>query len=406
MVIEQHFPYKSFHFKSAFNNKYNFTRKSFKRIKKVLTIFGLSLEKLKNTDKCMKKVIHIFIVGTGKVGTQFLKLISEKSELKTENGDFIFKIAGIANHSRMLINHKGINPADWKLNLLKTGEPAIIKSFISRMQKTDLTNSIFLDCTDGDEIVKYYDVILRSIPIVTPNKSANSGTYQKYLALKKTVKRFKTDFRYSANVGVGLPSLDVINSLLSGGDRITSIEGLFSSTMNYLLDKLLITNKKFSELLKEAHDKGLTEPDPRNDLNGIDTARKILILAREAGYKIEMSDIEIENLVPPILRNINLLDKFYNSIKIADSKFDSLKKLAVKTKRKLVYSARLRNNKVSVGIEMVDSGHPFYSASSNEKVVLFYSEFYNENPLIIKGQSGGAKATASVLVSDILKTVG
>ncbi|NMB81178.1 MAG: hypothetical protein GYA14_05120 [Ignavibacteria bacterium] len=354
----------------------------------------------------MKKVIHIFIVGTGKVGTQFLKLISEKSELKTENGDFIFKIAGIANHSRMLINHKGINPADWKLNLLKTGEPAIIKSFISRMQKTDLTNSIFLDCTDGDEIVKYYDVILRSIPIVTPNKSANSGTYQKYLALKKTVKRFKTDFRYSANVGVGLPSLDVINSLLSGGDRITSIEGLFSSTMNYLLDKLLITNKKFSELLKEAHDKGLTEPDPRNDLNGIDTARKILILAREAGYKIEMSDIEIENLVPPILRNINLLDKFYNSIKIADSKFDSLKKLAVKTKRKLVYSARLRNNKVSVGIEMVDSGHPFYSASSNEKVVLFYSEFYNENPLIIKGQSGGAKATASVLVSDILKTVG
>lgn len=354
----------------------------------------------------MENRINIFLVGTGNVGKSLIELIAEKDLYQISGNLFRIRIAGIANRSKMLINHKGIKPTGWKLNLLKTGEPTIIKSFISRMTKTNLANSIFLDCTDGDEIVKYYDVILRSIPIVTPNKSANSGTYQKYLALRKTVKRFKTDFRYSANVGVGLPSLDVINSLLSGGDRITSIEGLFSSTMNYLLDKLLITNKKFSELLKEAHDKGLTEPDPRNDLNGIDTARKILILAREAGYKIEMSDIEIENLVPPILRNINLLDKFYNSIKIADSKFDSLKKLAVKTKRKLVYSARLRNNKASVGIELVDSGHPFYSASSNEKVVLFYSEFYNENPLIIKGQSGGAKATASVLVSDILKTVG
>lgn len=352
----------------------------------------------------MKKVIHIFIVGTGTVGTEFLKLISEKNLLKTERGDFIFKITGLANRSKMLINTRGIKPADWKINLINNGEPAIIESFISRMIKSNLANSIFIDCTDGGEITKYYTSILHSIPIVTPNKSANSGNYKNYVSIRKTTQKFNNDFRYSANVGVGIPSIDIINTLLAGGDRIRSIEGLFSSTMNYVLDKLLSTDKPFSRLLLEAKEKGLTEPDPRNDLNGIDAARKILILAREAGAKIEMRDVKVENLVPAILRNINSLNKFYDSIKIADSKFETIKKIAVKTDRKLVYSARYKNNKASVGIEMVDSVHPFYSASANEKVVLFYSEFYKDHPLIIKGQSGGANATAALLVSDILKS--
>lgn len=352
----------------------------------------------------MEKKINIFLVGTGNVGKSLIELIAHDNLYKIAGKKFRIRIIGIANRSKMYFSRQSINANIWK-SLLTTGNTANVDLFIETMKHYKLPNTILVDCTDGDEISRYYKVILKQFPIVASNKSSNSGSYKNYSAIRDTIKKYNTDFRYSANVGVGLPSIDIINSFLSGGDKVTAIEGLFSSTMNYLLDKLLTTDKPFSRLLVEAKEKGLTEPDPRNDLNGIDTARKILILARESGAKIEMNDIKIENLVPVILRNIRSLDKFYHSIKIADSKFDAMKRVAVKNKRKLVYSARFKNNKASVGIEMVDAVHPFYSASANEKVVLFYTEFFKHHPLVIKGQSGGAKETASVLISDILKTV-
>jgi aspartokinase/homoserine dehydrogenase 1 len=351
----------------------------------------------------MIKEVNIFLVGTGNVGSAFLKLLASRS--KIGNGKFHFRVIGIANRSGMYISTKGIKPDNWKSTVKQKGEPTKIESFIETMKKINLANSVFIDCTDNDIICRHYEKILQLFPIVTPNKSANSDSYKKYLSIRKTVQKYKTDFKYSANVGVGLPSLDIINSLIAGGDKINSIEGLFSSTMNYLLDKLQTTDKSFSRLLLEAKEKGLSEPDPRNDLNGIDTARKILILAREVGAKIEMTDIKVENLVPKILRNIKSLNNFYDSIKIFDRKFDELKKIAVRSNRKFVYVARYRDNKVSVGIEMTDATHPFYSASADEKVVLLYTDFYKDHPLVIKGQSGGATATAEVLLSDIIKII-
>lgn len=353
----------------------------------------------------MKKNIHIFLIGTGNVGKAFLKHISENNVIKTKGGLFNLRIVGVANRSGMLLNNNGIKLNDWKFKPTEKGFIPKIESFILKMKEMGLPNSVFIDCTDGKDIAQYYDTILQSIPIVTPNKYANSDLFKKYNTLRRITAKYKTDFRYSANVGVGLPTLDIINSLILGGDKIVAIEGLLSSTMNFLLDKLLTTNKKFSELLKEANKKGLTEPDPRNDLNGIDTARKLLILARESGARIEMSDIEIENLVPVILRNINSLDNFYESIKIIDNKFDQIKKKALRYKSKLVYSASYNKKSASVKIKLVNKNHPFYSASVNEKVVLIFSEFYKKLPLVIKGTSGGAEATAKVLVSDIIKIV-
>ncbi|MDQ7817678.1 MAG: hypothetical protein RDU14_11700 [Melioribacteraceae bacterium] len=353
----------------------------------------------------MKKQINLFLVGTGLVGKALLKSIKINPTVQSENRSITIKVAGIANRSNMLLGKRGIDPVKWKSELNNNGGQTNIKSFIELMKRMKLPNSIFVDCTDGNDIVTLYNTILKTTPIVTPNKSANAGSYKQYNVLKDIVRKNGTDFRYSANVGVGVPSLDVIKSILSGGDKIVAIEGLFSSTMNYLLDKLMTTNKKFSDLLKEAEQKGLTEPDPRNDLNGIDTARKILILVRDSGVKLELSDVKIENLVPVILRNIKSLDRFYESLKIYDKKFDELKKEALRKNCKLVYSANYRKNSASVKIEMVDTSHPFYFSSSKEKVVLFYTKFYKKHPLIIKGQSGGAKAAAAVLVSDILKTI-
>lgn len=349
--------------------------------------------------------VNIFMIGTGSVGKAFLNQISCKNTYYIQKQPIKLKITGIANRTKMLIEKRGIEPAKWGSKLNNQGSMTNIKRFIESMKRIDLSNSVFIDCTSENEIVPFYYDILKSMAIVTPNKSANSGSYKQYITLNKIAKKYRTGFRYSANVGVGLPSLDIISSLISGGDKIIAIEGLFSSTMNYLLDKLITTDKQFSELLRDAHINGLTEPDPRNDLNGIDTARKLLILVREAGVEIEMPDIKIENLVPEILRNINSLEKFYQSMKICNRIFEELKKKAINKKCRPLYSAKLKNGRASVGIETVDSSHPFFTSSADEKVVLFYTEFYKKHPLIIKGQSGGAKATAEVLVYDILKTI-
>lgn len=352
----------------------------------------------------MEKKINLFIIGTGKVGSSLIKLIAENDLYQISNKRFRIRIIGIANRSKMYFTGGGIKTGKWK-SLLMKGRNINVESFIEIMRQFKLPNSVFVDCTDGNDISRYYKSILKSTPIVTSNKSLNSSGYRDYSSIRRVVKKHNTYFRYSANVGVGLPSLDIINMILSGGDKVTSIEGLFSSTMNYLLDKIMTTDKPFSSLLQEAKEKGLTEPDPRNDLNGIDTARKILILARESGAKIEMADIEIENLVPEIFRNDKTTDKFLNNPEFINSKFNKIKKNAVKNNRKIVYSARYKDKKATVGIEMVDTVHPFYSASASEKVVLFYTDFFNKYPLIIKGSSGGADATARVLISDILRIV-
>lgn len=351
----------------------------------------------------MSMRISLFIAGTGLVGSELLKYLKNNSAFDLNGHPVKISVIGIINRSRMLIDNKGINPKKWKEVLFKNGRRADISEFIDRMTSAGFSNTIFADCTDGNDLVIHYGTILKKIPIVTPNKSANSQSYSDYIKLREIIRKHRTGFRYSANTGVGLPGIDLIRSMREGGDRIAEIKGLFSSTMNFLLDNLISTGRSFSSLILEAKEKGLTEPDPRIDLNGIDTARKILILAREAGAEIEFNDIKIQNLVPPKLKKLNSVELFLKEMKSYDFHFENLKLRSLSMKCKPVYTASFKGDKAQVQIEMVDSNHPFYSANSNEKVLLIRSEFYNKHPLIIKGSSGGAKATAALVVSDILK---
>jgi aspartokinase/homoserine dehydrogenase 1 len=272
------------------------------------------------------------------------------------------------------------------------------------MQSLNLANSIFLDCTAGRQIIPNYEEILSSaISIVTPNKLANSGTYEQYIRLKTIAKKFGVDFRYSANAVVGLPTIDVLDNLKESGDEIYGIEGLFSSTLNYVLQEFITRNVKFSHLEQEAVEMGITESDPREDLNGRDAARKLLILVRESRAKLEMEDIEIESLLPNSIMKMRNIDSFFTKLKMLDKGFEERKQKALSQGKVLRYISKYEKGRAVVKLTEVGREHPFYNTTAKEKIIAIRTKFYSPTPFIMKGYGGGADSAAAVILSDILK---
>jgi len=350
--------------------------------------------------------LNIFLIGVGNVGSAFINETKKNKAFFVDDRIFFIKVIAMASSSKTIFSSDGINLENWKLLLQKSPAKTNINEFISKMIRLNLPNSVFLDCTDGNSIIPYYKKILSSsIPIVTPNKNACSNKLSLYSTLNKISKHNNVRFHYSATVGVGIPSLDIIQSLLRGGDKVLSIEGLFSSTMNYVLNEIMYSGKKFSDIILEAQKLGMTEPDPRNDLTGLDSAKKILILAREAGANLELAEIKIQNLVTKKLQRAQTQSELINQLKQMDKYFSRLKKLTIATNKKLIYLASYKNNSASVKIVRVNSTHPFNNISANEKIISIKSKFYSKTPLIIKGRGGGVDVTARVLISDIIKTI-
>jgi aspartokinase/homoserine dehydrogenase 1 len=240
------------------------------------------------------------------------------------------------------------------------------------------------------------------VSIVTPNKVANSSKTKFYEGLREAANCGKSEFRYETNVGAALPIIDSLKDLMQNGDKIIKIEGVFSGTLSYIFN-LLKEGKKFSDIVRNAKENGYTEPDPRDDLSGLDIARKLLILIRETGTKIELDDIKVENLVPKKLQNIKNIDEFLNKLKEYDSKFEAMRIEAEKENKVLAYVAKYENKKATVKMESVSIDHPCGSLSGTENVVVFNSRYYNDVPLTIKGPGAGPIITASGVLSDILK---
>ena len=271
------------------------------------------------------------------------------------------------------------------------------------MLKLNLPNSVFVDCTSSEEVAGFYESILdANISIVTPNKKANSSTLEKYKTLKKTAFKRGVKFLYETNVGAGLPVINTMNDLLLSGDKVISIEAVLSGTLNYIFSSF-VEGRNFSEVVKEAKEKGYTEPDPRDDLNGMDVARKILILAREAGWELELSDIKVENLVPESCQGEMPIDKFFDELTKHDVNFEKMRKQAANQNEKLRYMAILNNGKVSIQLKSVDSTHPFYSLSGSDNIILLTTERYHERPMIIRGPGAGAAVTAAGVFADIIR---
>lgn len=350
-----------------------------------------------------RKVLNIFLVGTGLIGKVLLKMIRDQfTKLASENLLEI-NVVAVANSKRMLFREEGLDPINCVNELTEKGAPMVMQEFVETMVNLNLTNSIFVDCTSSEEVTSHYEQILdANISIVTPNKKANSGTLEKYRSMKQIAFRRGVKFLYETNVGAGLPVINTMNDLLLSGDKIIRIEAVLSGTLNFIFSSFT-EGRKFSDVVKEARAKGYTEPDPRDDLNGMDVARKILILSRESGSELELSDIGVENLVPEDCRGDLSIDEFLKRLEQHDEAFEKLRRAAAGKKEKLRYMAILDNGNVHISLGSVGESHPFYSLSGSDNIILLTTERYNERPMVIRGPGAGADVTAAGVFADIIR---
>lgn len=348
-------------------------------------------------------VLHVFIVGTGLIGSTLLQqLKTVVPKIKRDYG-LELKLVGLANSKKMHFDPNGFSPSNWEELLEKSTDKMEIDAFIKKMQETNLMHSVFVDCTASEKVASTYHTILEStISIVTPNKKANSGSFESYCALKELSKEHGVKFLYETNVGAGLPVISTVTNLLRSGDIILKIEAILSGTLSYLFNHFT-EGRKFSDVVKEAQSRGFTEPDPRDDLNGQDVLRKLLILARESGYPLEIKDIKLEAFLPRECFQAASVSEFYTQLEKYNSKMEELRLDAAKESKVLRYVAKLDQGKATISLQAVGIGHPFYHLAGSDNVIALTTERYCVTPLVIKGQGAGAEVTAGEVLADIIR---
>jgi len=349
------------------------------------------------------KTLHLFLAGCGLIGGTFLQQLKENLPFLRKQRRMDIKLIGLANVEKMVFDEKGLSLERWREVLEETGEATVLNEFIDRMLALNLPNSIFLDCTASDEPGRNYLRILRSnVSVVTPNKRANSGSMEQYEALRSATLDRGSRFYYETNVGAGLPIINTLNDLIASGDKILRIEAVLSGTLSYLFNSFN-GEQPFSRVVEQARALGLTEPDPRNDLSGLDVARKILILARETGASMELSDIELESLLPEPCTRAETVEEFFQTLSQFDAEMEARRSKAAHQGKVLRYMAVLHNGRARVNLQAVDMHHPFYFLSGSDNVVSFTTTRYRERPLIVRGPGAGAEVTAAGGVADVLR---
>ncbi len=347
--------------------------------------------------------IHVFLMGVGNVGNVLLSQIQNHARQLADEHGINLKIAGMANSRKMLFKEEGISTSGWKKELEEQGGKSNIYRFIDKMIAMNLPSSVFVDCTANADIAACYKKVLNtSTSIVTPNKVACSGKYSEYKELKEIAQRKGARFLFETNVGAGLPVISTLSDLIKSGDRIHKMEAILSGTLNYIFNTYS-KEVPFSLAVKQAQQQGLSEPDPRIDLNGIDVARKIVILARESGAKIEPQEVSKENFLPEKCQKAKTVDAFLHELENHDSEFESQRANLEKQNRKLRYVATYENGKAFTRLKEFDMSHPFYWIQGKDNIVLFYTDRYVEQPLVVRGAGAGAEVTAAGVFADIIR---
>ncbi len=349
------------------------------------------------------KILNVFLVGTGLIGKSLLSMVDKQFQQLALQNHLEVNVAGVANSKKMFFKSDGLHVASAVDQLIESGEPMSMNAFFGNMIALNLSNSIFVDCTSSEEVAEYYHSILSSnISIVTPNKKANSGSLTRYQDLKSVSRKRGIKFLYETNVGAGLPVINTMNDLLLSGDKVLRIEAVLSGTLNFIFSSF-IEGAKFSEVVREAKEKGYTEPDPRDDLNGMDVARKVLILSREAGLPMELEDIKVENMVPKDCQEDMTIDDFFKRLSTHDAEFELIRKQAAEKNEKLRYMAVLENGKTTIQLGSVNDQHPFYALKGSDNIILLTTERYHDRPMVIRGPGAGAEVTAAGVFADIIR---
>ena len=346
--------------------------------------------------------LNVFLMGIGTVGGNLLKQLKGQQERLLKEKHLKVKLTGIANSRKMIFNRDGIDISTYKESLDKSEITSSLHGFADEIKAMNIFNSVFVDCTASDDVALIYKEILSSnISIVTANKVAASSDYENYAELKKIAKRKGVKFLFETNVGAGLPIINTLNDLVNSGDKILKIEAVLSGTLNYIFNTIS-AKIPLSKTIKMAKEEGFSEPDPRIDLSGIDVARKILILARESGYRIEMNEIKINKFLPGSYFE-GSLDKFWNTVSELDAEFEQNRIRLESEDKKWRFVARFENGGAEVGLQEVDSRHPFYDLEGSNNLVMYTTERYQEFPMLIKGYGAGASVTAAGVFADLIK---
>ncbi|WP_340198859.1 bifunctional aspartate kinase/homoserine dehydrogenase I [Ascidiimonas sp. W6] len=348
------------------------------------------------------KQLNLFIMGVGNVGSKFLGQIAAQHKYVKKTLKLNIKVIGISNSRTMIFKENGVDLKTWE-EALKNGEKANPDLFLKKVLAKNLHNSIFVDNTASNTIAATYEGYLRnSIAVVTCNKIACASEYQNYLKLKALSTKYGAPFLFETNVGAGLPIIDTLKNLVASGDKIIKIQAVLSGSLNFIFNNY-DGQTSFEQVVKQAGEEGYTEPDPKIDLSGIDVMRKILILARESGYQLEIDDIKNNNFLPEESLKTTTVETFLESLSSHEKHFKKIYESAAKQEKCLKYVAQFENGEAHVGIQEVAKEHPFYNLAGKDNIVLFFTDRYKDQPLLIKGAGAGAEVTASGIFADIIR---
>lgn len=345
--------------------------------------------------------LNLFICGTGTVGGSLLEQIAAQREKLFRERGLKLNIVGVSGRSHAAYCADGIDPAHYHEAMQQGGDGGV-ERMMHEIEEMNIFNSVFVDCTASPEVAKLYKRLLQhNVNIVAANKIAASSAYDSYQELKHTAREKGVKFLFETNVGAGLPIISTINDLRGSGDRVLKIEAVLSGTLNYVFNTLS-AEIPLSKAVKMAQENGYSEPDPRIDLSGKDVIRKLVILARESGYRLEVDEVERNLFIPNELFE-GSLDNFWKQLPSLDAQFEAERQRLVRENKRWRFVAEWANGKGSVGLREISQGHPLYDLEGSNNIILLTTERYHEYPMLIKGYGAGAAVTAAGVFADIMR---
>jgi len=349
------------------------------------------------------KTVHLYLLGTGNVGATLIKQIAIGQKAFKEGGSLDLKVCGIANSKLTCLDPLGIDLDHWESCLANQGKSLSLMDLKNEIKQFNLRNSILVDVTASEEVSKIYnDLLASSVHVVTANKIAASSSYEDYRQLKELSAQHNVRFLNETNVGAGLPIIKTIRDLVLTGDRIHRIQAVLSGSLNYIFDRIGSDGVSFSTAVTEARERGYTEPNPALDLSGKDVMRKILILSRETGLRLEMDDIRNKSFLPDGTLDSNSWEELLGNLKNLDDRFEKERIALAAENKRWRYMATLDDGHVATGLEEIDSTHPAYHLKGTDNIILMWTDRYEHRPMVIAGAGAGPEVTASGVLADVI----